>query len=229
MDPALFAAFAAGYAALALWSVLLARRSGWRDPRNVLLLVLLGLLYDNAVLAGGRLIGEGGLLEALSAARFWAHALLTPLLVVFAWGVTARAGLGAARQRWARWLAAGLWAVLVLVELLTVLRGISLRPVREYGVLSYTAAAPAEGPPLMVLGILVVLLIAAVVVWWKQGWPWFFAGVALMAVGSSVSLPVDSAAVTNAFEFVLLASLLATRAHQDSLVRAEGRSPERRP
>lgn len=219
MDPFVFAFFAAGYAALTVWAVALARHGGWFDARNVLLLVLLGLFYDNTVLATGRLIGEGPLLEALNTARYWAHALLTPLLVVFARSVAARAGWGPARHRWAAWAAVVLYAGLVAVELLTVVRGLSLRPVREYGALSYSAVESGGGPPLMVLGVVVALLVAAVVVVWRQRWPWFLAGVAVMGVGASVSLPVPSAAVTNAFELVLLVSLLATRAHQDSVGR----------
>lgn len=223
MDTVLFAAFAAGYAALLLWAVALARRGGWRDARNVLLPVLIALCYDNAVLAGGRLIGEGALLEALNTARYWLHALLTPLLVIFAWSAAARAGSPVLQRRGAGWLAVALYAALVVVELLTEVRGLTLQPSREYGVLSYSSAEPATGPPLMILGVLGALVAAAVVVWRKQRWPWFLVGVALMAVGGAVPLPVASAAATNAFEFVLLTSLLATRAHQDALVRSGDR------
>ena len=36
-----------------------------------------------------------------------------------------------------------------------------------------------------------------------------------MTIGSAVQLPVDSGAVTNAFELALLISILATKAFQD--------------
>lgn len=216
MDTLLFAAFAAGYVVLVIWGMSLAVRHGLR-PADVLLVVVAGLIYDNGVLAVGQLVGEGPLLEALSVARFWVHAFATPLLVFFAVDAMARAGLRLARQAWVRWLALVIYAGLVVLELVTEVRGLSLRPNLEYGVLSYTSAEPASGPPAMIIGVSVMLLLASIVVWWTQRWPWFFVGVAVMTAGSFVTLPVDSAAVTNAFEFVLLVSLLLTKHHQDRL------------
>jgi hypothetical protein len=49
----------------------------------------------------------------------------------------------------------------------------------------------------------------------KQKWPWFFAGTVLMGIGSAVEFPVESAAIVNAFELILLLSLLATKHFQD--------------
>ena len=47
-----------------------------------------------------------------------------------------------------------------------------------------------------------------------------------MTIGSAVELPVDSGAATNAFELVLLVSIMATKAFQD---RREGEgAPVRR-
>ena len=51
IDAVLFAGFAAAYAVLLGWGVVLVRRHGARPPADVVLLVLLGLVYDNAVLA----------------------------------------------------------------------------------------------------------------------------------------------------------------------------------
>ncbi|HYH32277.1 MAG TPA: hypothetical protein VD903_18060 [Pseudonocardia sp.] len=217
MDGVLFAAFALGYALLLGWGAVLVRRHGMRAPADVLLPVILALVYDNGVLAAGRLIGEGPLLEGLNVARYWLHALLTPLLVLFAWDAMGRAGLAAARRSWAWALAVALYLAAVVVELAGHVLGLSLRPRRQYGVLSYAVQEPAAGPPVMILVVSAVLLLAAAVVWWKQRWPWFAVGVVLMSAGGAVPLPLDSAAVTNAFEFLLLASLLATKQRQDRL------------
>ena len=157
------------------------------------------MVYDNLVLATGRFLGEGQLLESLNLARFWIHALLTPLLVVFA-------------------------GSLVVLELVTVVSGLSLQPEREYGVLSYADTDRGGGPPLMVLFVTAALLVAAFAVWRRQGWAWLLAGTVLIAVGSAVPLPVESGAVTNAFELILLASIMATKQFQDH-AEERGRTP----
>lgn len=66
---------------------------------------------------------------------------------------------------------------------------------------------------LMILLISAVLLIAGAIVWKKAGWAWMFVGSAIMGIGSRVTLPVESAAVTNIFELILLTSLVWTKIH----------------
>ncbi|WP_040281541.1 hypothetical protein [Tessaracoccus massiliensis] len=51
--------------------------------------------------------------------------------------------------------------------------------------------------------------------WWKQKWPWLFVGAVIMTIGSAIELPIESGAITNAFELILLISILATKAFQD--------------
>ena len=215
MDTVLFFAFAAAYVALLAWGLSSARTHGWWTPANLPLLIVAGLVYDNLVLATGRFIGEGPLLEGLNLARFWIHALLTPLLVVFAWHAMCRAGVGWARTRIAEVVAVVFAASLVVLELVTVVAGLSLQPEPQYGVLSYTDVDSGGGPPLMVLFVTAALLVAAFLVWRRQGWVWFLGGTMLMVVGSAVPLPVESGAVTNAFELTLLTSILATKQFQD--------------
>ncbi len=166
IDRTLFAAFAAGYVALLLWGVRMAGNGP--AAANVRMPVIVALAYDNVMLATGRFIGEGPVLETLSRARSWLHAFLRPLLVIFAWNAVARTGLAAARRRWAPFAAAALYAVLVVADLLTEVRGLTLQPEWEYGVLRYSSAGPASGPPVMILGVTLALPIAAVIVLWKQ-------------------------------------------------------------
>lgn len=222
-DTVLFAGFALAYAALLVWGLILVSRLGRVVASDVVLLVIAALVYDNGIIAAGRFIGEGPLLEGLNLARFWVHALLTPLLVLFAWHATARAGV-----RWAQTRVAAVVSILVVLalyvlELVTVLAGLRIEPGWEYGVLSYGDAAGGGGPPTMVLVVAVALLLAGFLVWRRTGWPWLLAGAVLMTVGSVVPVPVDSGAITNAFELVLLVSVLSTKAHQDHRERAGGR------
>ena len=67
----------------------------------------------------------------------------------------------------------------------------------------------------MVLFVAAFLLFAGGMVWWKQKWPWLFIGAVIMTIGSAVQLPIESGAITNAFELILLISILATKAFQD--------------
>ncbi|MDA8371062.1 MAG: hypothetical protein M0026_14500 [Nocardiopsaceae bacterium] len=222
MDTVLFFGFAGAYTALLIWAVALATRHGWATPANLPLLVLAGLVYDNLIIASGRYIGEGPLLEALSHGRFWLHAFLTPLLVIWSWHAVRRAGVRWAARRWAALAAVLITAALIAFELITVTANLHLAARVEYGVLSYSDSAPPPGPPPMVLVVAAALIFAGFVLWRRQRWIWLLVGAVLMAVGSGVPLPLESGAVTNLFELVLLVSVLATKAWQDA---AELRGP----
>src|SRR5690606_13433943 len=119
-----------------------------------------------------------------------------------------------ARGRLAAVLALLAAAGLVVLEVVTVLAQLSVEPRWEHGVLSYSDTSEG-GPPVMVLFVALALVVAGVLVWRRTGWPWLLVGSGLMTVGSAVPVPVGSGAVTNAFELVLLVSILATKAHQD--------------
>ncbi|MBF0671616.1 MAG: hypothetical protein IR160_03420 [Salinibacterium sp.] len=219
MDTVIFFGYTAAYLALLVWGCVLLARRGRVDASAIPLLVIAGLVYDNTVIASGKWIGEGPLLEALSFGRFWIHAIVTPLLVVWAWDACRRAG-----ARWAATLAAAIVAIvfavaLMVLEYVTVLAGLQIEAGEEYGVLSYGNAEAASGPPLMVLFVAAALLIAGIVVWVKQKSPVLTIGTVLMIIGSAVSIPVESGAVTNAFELVLLTSIVWTTARQDALER----------
>ncbi|MBN8201767.1 hypothetical protein [Bacillus sp. NTK034] len=209
MDPLLFAAFAAGYILLFFWALCAAKDNG-SISAAFLLPVLLGLIYDNAILAAGRFIGEGNILKHLNYARFWIHAFFTPLLVLYSWKTLKQADLEWAKTGTSKSMAYLLTAGLIILELAAEVFGLNLEPKWEFGVLSYSDSETSGGPPLMVLIVSAVLLAASVVVWRKQGWFWFFSGTALMIIGSAIDIPIESEAAINAFEWLLLISLTAT-------------------
>lgn len=225
MDTTLFLGFAAAYLALLVWGVALAVRHRWWTPANLPLLVVAALVYDNTVLGVGRWIGEGALLEALNYARFYIHAAITPVLVAWALHTLRRAGFGWAQSRWYQVVSIGSAVALTALEYVVEVRGLRLVPREEFGVLSYASAEPPSGPPVMVLIVAFVLLVAGGLLWRRQAWPWLFAGALVMTVGSGIDLPVDSGAVTNAFELALLVSIITTKAFQD---RREGSLPTAR-
>ena len=209
MDTVLFSLFSIAYLILFLLALRLFQKRRILSAA-ILLPVMAGLIYDNGIIAAGRFIGEGPFLENMNAARFWLHALFTPLLVLYAWLTLKQANIEWAQQPWFRLAATLLTLALVLLELFTEVFGLSLQARSEYGTLSYTSAEPASGPPLMVLIASLVLLATSIVIWRKQSWVWFFVGSLVMIVGSAVQLPVESGAVTNLFELALIGSLLAT-------------------
>lgn len=210
MDLILFSLLTAAYVGLVVWAF--SRQRSWTLMAFVYL-VLFGLVYDNGMIAIGKFIGEGELLENLNAMRFWIHALFTPALVLFSLGALRGAGVKWAKKQWALIAGIALFVLLIAIEIWQVTWGTELEPVSEYGVLKYSAIEDISGPPWMILLVSAVLLAAGAIVWKKAGWPWMFVGSVIMGIGSSVTLAVESEAVTNIFELILLASLVWTKVH----------------
>lgn len=210
MDTILYFLFTAAYIGLFAWG--LSRQRSW-NFMSFIYLVLLGLIYDNGIIALGKFIGEGALLENLSLLRFWSHALFTPTLVLFSYGALREAGVVWSRKRIVVILAALYTVALVIVELFLETFGLELTVEKEYGILRYVSADPASGPPIMVLLVSVALIAAGAILWKKRGWKWMFVGAVIMTIGSAVPIPVDSSAATNAFELFLLFTLVWTKVH----------------
>lgn len=208
MDPYIFGAFALAYLGLLIWSV--SKQRHW-TLMGVILLVMLSLVYDNGILALGSLIGEGAMLEGLNAARFWLHAFVTPTLILFSLGAMRQAGIGWAQRGWAALLFWAAAIAAVIVEFVTVISGLELQKSESYGVLSYSSAEEASGPPAMILIVLAALLIAGIFLAWKAGSRWMLAGTIVMAIGSMFNPDIPSDAATNLFELILIASLAVTK------------------
>lgn len=210
VDLVLYFFFTAAYILLVIW--------GFKQQRSwnftaFLYLVLFGLIYDNGVIAIGKFIGEGTFLETLNLLRFWSHAFLTPLLVLFCWGAMNQAGIEWAKKKIVFYVFLLYTAALIVIELALETWGLEIIPEQQHGVLRYVSAEAASGPPIMVLLVLVVLILTGVVLWKKNGWKWTLIGAVTMGIGSAVPIPVESSAVTNAFELFLLFTLVWTKNH----------------
>ena len=215
MDKWLYLLFALAYLVLFIFMIRSMKRNGIASLSNVLILVILPLIYDNTILGVGSWIGEGQTLEVLNTARYWMHAILTPLLIVFSLGVLRRARVNWANTSAALWVTVAYAFAAFMVELFTVLLNLSLEAEVKYGVLSYSSTNSPSGPPIMILMVTLALLVSSIILWKRTGWFWMFIGVALMLVGSMIDIPIESAAITNAFELILLTSLVMTKLHQD--------------
>ncbi|MBB2941245.1 hypothetical protein FB565_000949 [Actinoplanes lutulentus] len=161
-----------------------------RDPDwtlSLLVLVILALIYDNAIVALGSTLGFGSLLEALSLPRYVTHALLVPLLIMVAVGLGRRYGFFAGRLLPAIFgaltvalIALGAWADIVTLD---------LEPTRYADTLRYTNAA-ANGPPIpAIIAILVMIGVGAALLV-RARWPWLLVGGVAMfaAAGAGASI-----------------------------------------
>ena len=214
MDPYIYGLYSLFYLFLFLWGLKLSINNRIFSLQNVLLLVTFGLLYDNTALAFGSLIGEGNLLKGFNLLRYWIHALITPMLILFSWSAVRKVGVDWLDTKAAFITSALLTASLIVWELIDNTIGIVLEPSRKYGVVSYEPAL-TQGPPVMVIGVSVILLLAGAILWKKAKWKWMAIGVIIMGIGSVVSFPVKSEAIVNGFELILMASLWATKSFLD--------------
>ena len=213
MDTFLFFPLGFGYLCLLIWGLFLARRHGLLNLTNVLLLVILGLIYDNFVIAFGKYIGEGDLLEELSYVRFWLHALLTPTLVLFAWSICFRIGLPWANKTFYKVFVYLITIGLILYELLTSIRGLELEPNWRIDVLTYENAFQS-GNPVMVILITLVLGIVGFILMRKFHFSWLFIGTLIVILGSILAIWIKSFPIMNVLEFLFIISLLMTKQFQ---------------
>lgn len=211
MDTFLYFLFAALYAILLIWGLYGIRKQDLARWTSVIYIVIMPLIYDNLLLATGKWIGEGELLESLNFSRFCLHALITPLLVMYSIGTLRESGIEWAKKKWLVILGILYTVGLIVLEFSIEVKGLELEVVKEYGVISYSNVEEATGPPIMVLLVTLILIVASAILWKKTKWPVFFIGAVVMTIGSVVPINVDSGAVTNAFELVLIFTLIWTK------------------
>jgi len=210
MDTFLYFLLGFGYVCLFVWGLFLARNHGLLNLTNVLLLVILGLIYDNLIIAFGRFIGEGNLLENLSYARFWLHALFTPTLILFAWSICYKTGLPWAKTTFWKFLAYLLTIGFILYELFASVKGLRLEPIWKNGVLTYESADQSISS-VMVIIITLVLGIVGLLLIIKFRFFWLFIGTLVMILGGILAIWMKTFPIMNVSEFLLMISLLLTK------------------
>ncbi|WP_252504479.1 phospholipid phosphatase [Sporosarcina sp. Marseille-Q4943] len=211
MDQLIYMLFTFAYMALLIWGLKGIHTQEFSKWTSVVYLVIIALIYDNGILAIGHWIGEGAVLENLNVIRYWMHAIITPLLVIFSIGTLRESGVSWAKKTWVTTLSILYTIVAILIEIVTVTADLHLQVEKEYGVVSYTFAEPPSGPPIMILFITLAMLLAGGVLRKKTGWAVFFIGVVIMTIGSAIPFDVASNAITNLFELILLTALVWTK------------------
>jgi hypothetical protein len=209
MHTAAFVFFALAQATLAVFAIRQYRRtrSLWM---LMLCLPIAGVVWDNAIMALGSVIGDGPMLVALSWPRFIGHALLTPAWIVAAIGIAAYTGAGWARGRGAR---VGEWALYGFAALAGVLRYVvflDMAPVSEGGMFYYTNVGTFPGPPIGSITMLLVVLACGFVVWRRSKLPWVLVGSLSMLLTQVVPRELVGFLVTNSGEVIRAASLVIT-------------------
>ncbi len=211
MLAAAYGVYAVAQAALAVWAYSLWRRHPTPGALT-LLLPIAAVVYDNAIVATGGLIGAGSLLQALSFPRFLGHALLTPLWTVTAVILAQRAdalGKRAPAIVRASWWAYGFLVALGVLNSVVLLR---YELVDLPGLVSYTNAGGLPGPPIPSILMVLTVIVCGALVTRATRWPWMLGGALFMLAAAAVPTELVGFLVSNSGEVVLAAALVATEA-----------------
>jgi hypothetical protein len=156
---------------------------------TLLVLVILALIYDNAVVAIGSTLGEGSLLETLSLPRYVTHALLVPLLIMVAVGLARRYDVRFFAGRVTPGVFGALTVLLIALGAWADIVTLDLEPNRYADTVRYTNAA-ANGPPIPAIIAILVMIGVGVALAVRARWPWLLVGGLVMfaAAGAGASI-----------------------------------------
>lgn len=175
---------------------------------------IFGLFYDNLIIGVGSFIGEGGLLEILNAGRFYIHVLITPLMIIFAYGVIRQViGKGKYDRIWHSAFCI-LAVAMVALGVMTDVIGMSLVPELENGTLRYVHEV-SSGPPLPAIITIIMMIIVGIFMWRHASWPWLAVGSIIMFVAAGAG--VNNVILSNLGEVVFAIAIVTMdyRVHRD--------------
>jgi hypothetical protein len=170
----------------------------------VLLAVLIGLTYDNLIIAIGSFVGEGDLLQTLNAGRFAGHAFGTPLLTIFGFGIARRAGLGWAQSKWAHAIACLFTTALIGLGIYNDIVILELAPREMMDTLRYVNVA-VKGPPIPSISTIIALIGIGIALWRSTGWKWLALGSIVMFIAAGAGTG-DRLFISNLGEIALSVS-----------------------
>ncbi len=212
MLTAAYVVFALVQLVLGVWAVALYLRRPSIGAFTVALPIVL-LVWDNAVVAIGALVGEGELLQLLSWPRFAGHAFLTPVWIVTGFEYARRGGVSWLESRGSKVFEWVLYGAMVLLGVLRSLVLLDMQPVRQAELLYYTNKGGFPGPPIPALVMVVVVLAAGVALLRRLGWPWLLVGGVIMFVAAAIPTSVVGFWVSNLGEVALSFALVLTEGY----------------
>jgi hypothetical protein len=175
----------------------------------LIVLVVIGVAYDNLILSLGNALGTGPLLHGLSIPRFVLHQLILPWLIYAGFEQAKVAGHRWANHRASRWVVLALTLLLILAGVLTRLVGLELEAEVMDGVTRYCAVGTV-GPPLVSILSIGFVGVVGFLLWRRNGWPWEFLAAVLVFVGEGVPIEWVRRGLGSGFEVLFLAAMLAT-------------------
>ena len=204
----LYAIYAVASLIVIAWGV-----SVWRRTRRagtlLIILVALGVAYDNLILSLGNTLGVGPPLLALSVPRFVLHQLILPWLIFAAYEQAKVAGHPWANHRAAGWLALASTLLVIVLGVLTRLLPMELEATVLDGVTRYVAVGTV-GPPLVSILSIGFVGIVGLLLWRRNGWPWEFLASVLVFVGEGVPIEWMRRGLGSGLELLFLATMLVT-------------------
>ena len=154
----------------------------------LLLLVLAGLFYDTLIIGIGKFIGEGDLLKALNAGRFYVHALLTPTMMIFGFGVLRKAGVKWAQGKMVHIVLCVITTLLIALGAYSDILQLDLQTKVVVDVLRYTNEGGIKGPPLPAILTIIFLIVAGISLWRNTGWMWLAIGAIVMFIAAGAGM-----------------------------------------
>lgn len=175
-------------------------------PLVYIRLLLLALALDNAILALAPAMQGVQIYVLMSALRFWMHALLLPVLLVFVAMIIA-AGITRAKARQLCFVAGLLAAAAIIYGYVFDLANLELVVADAYPRL----VATDSRPPFATIFVNFLLLPSGIWLWRRRGWPWLFAGAMAIFLVNGASAGREWGFIAgNCVELLFSASLLAT-------------------
>ncbi len=208
MSTILYPLYTIAHLVVAAWGIAV-----WRLTRRIgtLLIVLVGLgvVYDNLILSLGNSLGAGPLLLGLSVPRFVLHQLILPWLIVAAFQQAKVAGHKWANHRASGWIILALTLLVIAAGIATRLLPMDLEPAVMDGVTRYVAVG-IKGPPLVSILSIGFVGIVGLLLWRRNSWPWQFLAAVLVFVGEGIPVEWVRRILGSGFEVLFLAVMLAT-------------------
>lgn len=150
----------------------------WRKAGSIYaifpLIVIVGIIYDNLIIGTGSFIGEGELLKALNVPRFVIHALFTPMIMIFAFGVARRVRVGFAQSKGVHIAVCIFVTLMILLGIYEELFKMNLVLKVEDGTMRYKN--DPSSPPIPAILTIIFTMVMGIFVWIKTRKPWLFIG-----------------------------------------------------
>lgn len=202
MLSAIFFLLCLSHVGLFLWTRQL---KGAGFPLLFLRCLLLTLAFDNLVVGLGPYLLPSGIYDILSTLRFWGHAILLPLLLVFV--ASAWCGFTGSGPVWPVRLAWMLAGLAIAYGYFFDLASLSLAPAEYYPRLVATDGQP----PYATIIVNLLVVIAGAWVWRRASWPWLFLGaLQIFVINGALAGREWGFIAGNAAELLFAVSLLGT-------------------